>query len=540
VAGGESAMLRPSRVRFALVPLALAAPLAAQVGTAHSRIVVGNGPEGLDGQLEEEDYFASSLAFLGDVDGDGVPDLAAGAPDEPWPPTDEDSVWILFLRPDGTVRDSQRLAQGIGGFSDPEALTFGWSVAGMGDVDGDGVPDLAAGVTANDGGRRWGRLWILFLRRDGAVRAAQAISATSGGFTGRLGRDAGFGGAAISLGDLDGDGVAELAVGAPGRGPGAIWILHLNRDGTVRSQQEIDEQVPALAGLLEDGDRFGGLLAAGDLDGDGDVDLATGGPKGMIDGKVWVLRLAADQTVEEARLIPRDEALPPWFAAYYPSSLAVAGDVDGDGSDELAIGAYDFRNRGAVAMVSLQPDLALRRSAVMALRTGGIGPLPAVYFGFALAGGLDLDGDGHLDLAVGAPGAHDEQGELWMLELADSGVRTGGSRTPAALTSAGEPVLGGTWELKLDCADFPPGLALVAAAGAPLDGLSTPFGVLLIDPASPRYFTLAVSRPGAGERLSLPVPNNLALLNLVLYVQGACLAPGQVRLSNALDVVVGR
>ena len=120
-------------------------------------------------------------------------------------------------------------------------------------------------------------MWILFLNDDGTVNSHQKISDTEGGFTGILVDGDGFGSALASLGDLDGDRVGDLAVGANGVDGippirGAAWILFLNADGTVKSHQKISNPEGGLAG---DGDRFGTSTASlGDLDGDGPSVLA--------------------------------------------------------------------------------------------------------------------------------------------------------------------------------------------------------------------------------------------------------------------------
>ncbi len=83
---------------------------------------------------------------------------------------------------------------------------------------------------------------------------AVKISAGEGGFGGHLDPGDFFGAALAAIGDLDGDGVTELAVGSPGdddggTNKGALWILFLNRDGSVRSYQKISDTEGDFDGL---------------------------------------------------------------------------------------------------------------------------------------------------------------------------------------------------------------------------------------------------------------------------------------------------
>ena len=159
---------------------------------------------------------------------------------------------------------------------------FGQAVARVGDLDGDGTPELAVAATRDDDGSPdVGAVWILFLRPDGTVRAHQKISATAGGFGGALESGDGFGSTLVGPGDLDGDGVPDLIVGAGGDddgGPdrGAGWILFLDRDGTVRDAQKISATVGGAVGTFADGDQWNPTAALGDLDGDGGADVAWG------------------------------------------------------------------------------------------------------------------------------------------------------------------------------------------------------------------------------------------------------------------------
>ena len=110
------------------------------------------------------------------------------------------------------------------------------------------------------------------------------------------------------MGDLDGDGVGDLAVGAyrdddGGDARGAVWILFFNTDGTVKSHQKISDIEGGFKGILDDGDNFGFRMASlGDLDGDGPSVLALAvGAQGDDDGDfnhgaVWILFLNVDST----------------------------------------------------------------------------------------------------------------------------------------------------------------------------------------------------------------------------------------------------
>ena len=109
----------------------------------------------------------------------------------------------------------------------------------------------------------------------GTVKSHQKISATEGNFTGLLDAGDWFGFDATSIADLDGDGIDEIVVGAPldddgGENRGAVWVLLLNTDGTVKSHQKISSTEGGFTGILEAWDLFGvSVTSPGDWDGDG-------------------------------------------------------------------------------------------------------------------------------------------------------------------------------------------------------------------------------------------------------------------------------
>ena len=275
-------------------------------GTVKSQQAISDTLGGFTGVLDDRDLFGVSLASLGDLDGDGVGDLAVGAVGDDDGGLNHGAVWVLFLNNDGTVKSHQKISDSQGGFTGilDDRDAWGQSLTSLGDLDGDGVGDLAVGNSGDDdGGNARGAVWILFLNTDGTVKSHQKISDTEGGFTGILNDADLFGSSVASLGDLDGDRVGDLAVGASrdngdgGFDRGAVWVLFLNTDGTVKAHQKIGDREGGFDGTLNDRDHFGISVAAlGDLDGDGVGDLAVGAEldddgSGNHRGAVWMLFL---------------------------------------------------------------------------------------------------------------------------------------------------------------------------------------------------------------------------------------------------------
>ncbi len=433
-----------------LCSLALASALAAQAGTVRSEQKTSATAGGFGGLLDAPDAFGVSVASLGDLDGDGVGDLAVGASRDDDGGFDQGAVWILFLDTDGTVKSEQKISETEGGFSGilDDSDLFGFSVAAPGDVDGDGIGDLAVGaIRADDGGSHQdsdlGAVWILFLDTDGTVKSEQKISATTGGFGGVLDDNDFFGLSVASLGDLDQDGNLDLAVGSQldddgGSDLGAVWILFLDTDGTVKSEQKISATEGGFGGVLDGFDHFGSSLAPlGDMDGDATQDLAVGAiwddDGGGFQGAVWVLFLETDGTVKNEQKISATEG---GFNGslddfdYFGWSVAALGDLDDDGIGDLAVGALNDddggSDQGAVWVLFLEADGTVKSEQKISATAGGFGGDldPSDNFGSSLASLGDLDGDGVGDLVAGAAGDDDGgfgRGAVWILFLEDSG-----------------------------------------------------------------------------------------------------------------------
>ena len=412
----------------------------AGVVTSHQKIsdLVGR----FDGALDDEDQFGRSVTAVGDLDRDGIADLAVGAQRDDDGGDRRGAVWILFMNADGTVRSEQKISDTEGGFGGTlnDLDVFGAAVEGLGDLNGDDIPDLAVGTLGDDGGLDRGAIWILFLDRDGTVQTEQKIAEGIGGFVGPLADEDNFGASGLALlGDVDADGVQDLAASAfadddGGNRRGAVWILFLNTDGTVKAEQKISDLAGGFGGVLDDGDAFGGGgTSPGDLDMDGVPDLVVGangdddGAAGA--GAIWVLFLNTDGTVQAEQKISNLEG---GFGGtldtdvLFGSNVGNIGDVDGDGVVDMAVSAPrdddgGYR-RGAVWVLFMNADGTVHAEQKISDLAGEFeGELDDEdRFGFYVAGVGNLSCQGAVNVAVGATFDDDggfDRGAVYILNL---------------------------------------------------------------------------------------------------------------------------
>jgi len=377
---------------------------------------------GFLGPLNNGDHFGHGTANLGDLDSDGVTDIAVGAYLDNDGGSDRGAVWILFLNNDGTVKAEQKISSTQGGFLGDldNGDQFGISLDNVDDLDGDGVVDLVVGAYFDDdGGGNTGAVWILFLNNDGTVKSFQKISETQGGFGGTLSNSDLFGHSATNLGDVDGDLVNDIAVGAifdddGGGNTGAVWILFLNNDGTVKAEQKISSTQGGFLGQLDVNDSFGHSVdGLGDFDSDGIVDLVVGArfddDGGQDKGAVWILFLNNDGTVKSFQKISSTQG---GFSGTGPGDefghyVENVGDFDGDGITDLVVGTTGDDDggldRGAVWILFLNNDGTVKSAPKISDTGGGLSQLDDEDgFGKAVDEIGDLDGDGVTDLVSGA------------------------------------------------------------------------------------------------------------------------------------------
>ena len=408
---------------------------------------IASGENGLP-VLDPSDQFGASLAVPGDLDGDGDLELAVGAVGDDDGGADAGVLWLLTLGDSRAVTVKQKLTAavlgGVAGTTNP----LGSAVGSVGDLDGDGVADLAVGVPNDDDGAfDAGAVWSAFLQADGTPQAVQKLSNLAGGFGGGLVPSAAFG---SGLPPSQGDPSQPLLVGAPGGGPagdpnkGAAWQLTLTPAGTVASSSRLAIGTPGLSGGVEPADAFGTAAAnLGDLDGDGRDEFAIGAPDdddGFTDaGALWLLEFdaagALAQPPQKRSVLQGGVQGVVGGNTEFGYAIVVLGDLSGDGTLEVAVGAplddTGTTNVGAVWLLSLGSAAEIvAQTKLSALSPGwppgALGTGDDV--GSALAAPGDLDGDGVPDLLVGAKTDDDggsDAGAVWVLLLTSSGAIKG-------------------------------------------------------------------------------------------------------------------
>ncbi|MEO8353802.1 MAG: integrin alpha, partial [Chthoniobacteraceae bacterium] len=405
------------------------------------------------GGVAAEDYAGTSVSAAGDLNGDGVDDLIIGASDADANGTNSGASYVVFGRNtavNGNFAAAVNLSQldGRNGFRISGIAPFdgaGSAVSAAGDINGDGIDDVIIGAyEADPNGMDSGEAYVLFGRNtalSGNFPADLNLADLDGinGFRiSGAGNMDGFGYSARAAGDINGDGFGDIIIGAPAAASntGAAFVIFgMNTGATGNFPAQFD--LSSLDGSngfkisgATSGDYFGtAVSAAGDINGDGIDDVIIGATlaaaNGAGSGASYVVfgqdtsargNFAANLLLSSLDGSNGFRIKGAAAGDYSGISVSGAGDFNGDGVDDLIVGAFGGGANGdysGAAYVVYGRNTALAGDFSANLNLNNLGVLNGIRlngaaagdgFGISVSAAGDFNGDGISDLIVGAAG----------------------------------------------------------------------------------------------------------------------------------------
>jgi hypothetical protein len=366
---------------------------------------------------KDESWFGFSVACAGDVNGDNKSDIVIGAPYETLNHTWEGMMHVYASTPLGLPTTPS-----YSDYGGADEIEFGYAVAGVGDVNGDGLGDIIAGApwwSANYSGKVWGYKGV----KDGSVQAA--------GWSAQGTQVNELVGAEISpAGDVNADGLADFLISAhyydtPSAADAGHVMLYKGVSGGFA-----DAGVELTAGLNANEDVGYAINAVGDLNSDGYPEVAVAGLH--IPSQIFFGNSAE-----------------PSYSLYEAHSLTGAGDVNGDGSPDMLLGTTTDPNLPPHVLGFSGKPLTPAVPDSTDFKSNGTNPTTDLY-GQTLVG-CDVNGDGYGDLLVGAPNLNDGlagSGKVFMYKGSAAGLTT-----TVAWNTTGQQLDAG-WGSAIACADF--------------------------------------------------------------------------------------
>jgi FG-GAP repeat protein len=374
----------------------------------------------------------NSVSAAGDVNGDGMADLLVGASNATPNGSNSGRVYLVYGKKDSEPVSLSDVINGIGGIvfngENPNEYA-GTDVAAAGDVNGDGYSDiLISAPQASPTLTRSGRCYVVFGGRGlSNIELKNLESAGLGFYINGAAREDYAGDSISTAGDVNGDGLADLLIGAPradtpGIDAGRVWVVY-GKEST--SLVQLADVSNGEGGFVLSSEQTGSMTgfavsAAGDINGDGLADVVIGAPEYEVApnslGRVYLVFGKKDQ---EAVLLGNVALGQGGFSITgtenrgdFGMAVSAGGDLNGDGLSDVIVGAPNsegnsYRSGISYAIFGKTNTLPILLDSVLGGLTGFafFGDQASDHSGLSVSGGGDLNGDGLDDVLIGASDA---------------------------------------------------------------------------------------------------------------------------------------